>query len=135
MNRVLRAGKYMEGALLVGRKQGQLAVACGGRGEPYPPHHPPCPHPTHLPLAPQEEQAALEAANVFAILQNTGAVDGVMLQLKRTQGILDDLDESLKVRRGGRAVVGRGARARGRGVRGYAHVETVPRGSLGCDFV
>jgi hypothetical protein len=45
----------------------------------------------------QEEYNALEAANVYAILESAPLVDGVILQLKRTQGILDDLDESLKV--------------------------------------
>jgi hypothetical protein len=46
---------------------------------------------------PQEEAAALEAANVYAILESSPLVDGVMSDLRRTQNILDDLDESLKV--------------------------------------
>lgn len=37
---------------------------------------------------------------MYAILENVPLVDGVILQLKRTQSILDDLDESLKVRTG-----------------------------------
>lgn len=45
----------------------------------------------------QEEAAALEAANVYAMLENTPLVDGVITDLRRTQSILDDLDESLKV--------------------------------------
>lgn len=45
----------------------------------------------------QEEAAALEAANVFAILESGPLVEGVMGQLRHTQNILDDLDESLKV--------------------------------------
>jgi hypothetical protein len=45
----------------------------------------------------QEEAAALEAANVYAMLGAGHLVDGVMSDLRRTQNILDDLDESLKV--------------------------------------
>lgn len=45
----------------------------------------------------QEEAAALEAANVYAMLESTPLVDGVITDLRRTQSILDDLDESLKV--------------------------------------
>lgn len=45
----------------------------------------------------QEEAAALEAANVYAMLGSTPLVDGVIADLRRTQSILDDLDESLKV--------------------------------------
>lgn len=48
----------------------------------------------------QAEAAALEAANVFAMLQSTPQVDGVIADLRRTQSILDDLDESLKVNEG-----------------------------------
>jgi hypothetical protein len=49
------------------------------------------------PKHPQEEAAALEAANVYAMLESTPLVDGVIADLRRTQSILDDLDESLKV--------------------------------------
>jgi hypothetical protein len=45
----------------------------------------------------QEEAAALEAANVTAILQSGPLVEGVLGQLRHTQTVLDDLDESLKV--------------------------------------
>lgn len=57
-----------------------------------------CP-PPHLPHTcdVQEEAAALEAANVYAMLQSTPLVDAVIGDLRRTQSILDDLDESLKV--------------------------------------
>eukprot|EP00878_Enallax_costatus_P042349 GHUV01049657.1.p2 GENE.GHUV01049657.1~~GHUV01049657.1.p2 ORF type:complete len:104 (-),score=17.74 GHUV01049657.1:40-351(-) len=45
----------------------------------------------------QEEVAALEAANVYAILESGPLVEGVIGQLRHTQTVLDDLDESLKV--------------------------------------
>ncbi|KAI8476055.1 MAG: exocyst complex component Sec3-domain-containing protein [Monoraphidium minutum] len=45
----------------------------------------------------QDEHAALEAANVYGLLESGPLVEGVLGQLRRTQGILDDLDESLKV--------------------------------------
>lgn len=48
--------------------------------------------------SPQEEAAALEAANVYAILESGSLVDGVVGQLRHTQTVLDDLDESLKVK-------------------------------------
>jgi hypothetical protein len=46
----------------------------------------------------QEEAAALETANVRAILGCGPHVEGVLGQLRHTQTVLDDLDESLKVR-------------------------------------
>jgi hypothetical protein len=45
----------------------------------------------------QEEAAALETANVRAILESGPMVEGVLGQLRHTQTVLDDLDESLKV--------------------------------------
>eukprot|EP00775_Hariotina_reticulata_P013630 gene13630-13756_t len=45
----------------------------------------------------QEEAAALEAANVYALLESGALVEGVVGQLRHTQGMLEDLDESLKV--------------------------------------
>eukprot|EP00879_Flechtneria_rotunda_P030646 GHRR01033308.1.p2 GENE.GHRR01033308.1~~GHRR01033308.1.p2 ORF type:complete len:114 (-),score=13.73 GHRR01033308.1:502-843(-) len=45
----------------------------------------------------QEEASALEAANVYAILASGPLVEGVLGQLRHTQAILEDLDESLKV--------------------------------------
>jgi len=45
----------------------------------------------------QEEAAALETANVYALLESGALVEGVVGQLRHTQGMLDDLDESLKV--------------------------------------
>lgn len=35
---------------------------------------------------------------MYAMLESTPLVDGVITDLRRTQSILDDLDESLKVR-------------------------------------
>lgn len=54
---------------------------------------------SHASLQPpfQEEAAALEAANVRAILECGPMVEGVLSQLRHTQTVLDDLDESLKV--------------------------------------
>lgn len=48
----------------------------------------------------QEEAAALEAANVYAMLESGPLVDGVLGQLRHTAALLDDLDESLKARGG-----------------------------------
>ncbi|GBF98439.1 hypothetical protein Rsub_11084 [Raphidocelis subcapitata] len=45
----------------------------------------------------QDEHAALEAANVYGLLESGPLVEGVLTQLRRTQGVLDDLHESLKV--------------------------------------
>ncbi|WIA41754.1 hypothetical protein OEZ86_009092 [Tetradesmus obliquus] len=45
----------------------------------------------------QEEAAALEAANVAALLGCGPAVEGVLGQLRHTQAVLDDLDQSLQV--------------------------------------
>ncbi|KAF8055038.1 SEC3A [Scenedesmus sp. PABB004] len=45
----------------------------------------------------QEEACALEAANVHAMLGAGALVEGTLGQLRHAQGLLDDLDESLKV--------------------------------------
>ena len=66
---------------------GSGAASCRCHG--YAAHSPDC--------VLQEEVAALEAANVYAILESGPLVEGVIGQLRHTQTVLDDLDESLKV--------------------------------------